>query len=176
MTGFGSPSDHTSNISDKIEGSTDHYAAQLDAPPWRAKAQPALCCHETPRVMPIIRNIMKHLITSTAFLASFSVAAAMPELPIQAGRYTFQHKMSEQPNITNAPVKVAIKGRYVVVTSESGGVFPKGVIEEGTLMWHAKSRQWIIGHNASDRYAEEVGGCSDGPLVIDLKNKIFWSC
>ncbi len=43
-------------------------------------------------------------------------------------------------------------------------------------MWHAKSKHWIIGDNAKDKQAEEVGGCSDGPQVIDLKRGIYWTC
>lgn len=54
--------------------------------------------------------------------------------------------------------------------------FPKGTIAEGTLMWHPKTKEWIIGLEAGDRDAVEVGGCSDGPEVVDLKKRIFWTC
>ena len=118
---------------------------------------------------------MKHVLALAAFVASFAVSAA-PKLPIQSGKYIFQHKMAEQPTIPNTPLTVNITGRHIVIVSETIGIFPKGIVEEGTLMWHAKSKHWIIGQSASDRYANEVGGCSDGPSVIDLKNKVFWSC
>ena len=70
-----------------------------------------------------------------------------------------------------------IDDSHVVLTNHSASnVFPKGVVAEGTLMWHAGAKQWIIGHEPSDRYAKEVGGCSDGPEVIDLRKLIYWTC
>jgi hypothetical protein len=55
-------------------------------------------------------------------------------------------------------------------------VFPRGLIEEGTLMWHAKSGQWIIGTDPADATAADVGGCSAGPSVIDLQRRTYWTC
>ena len=43
-------------------------------------------------------------------------------------------------------------------------------------MWHSASGQWIIGQSPADKAAAEVGGCSDGPPVIDLTARIFWTC
>lgn len=54
--------------------------------------------------------------------------------------------------------------------------FPMGVIVDGTLAWHAQSRQWIVIQTKSERNAKDVGGCSEGPEVIDLINKIYWTC
>jgi len=39
-----------------------------------------------------------------------------------------------------------------------------------------KSGKWIIGHTTKDKYAKEIGGCSDGPSEINFKKKIFWLC
>lgn len=119
---------------------------------------------------------MKQLLAIAAIAASFSVGAATPKLPIRSGTYTFQHRFAEQPNLHNRPLTAEIRGRHIAIVSDAPGIFPKGVVEDGTLMWHAKSKQWIIGESESDRYAKDVGGCSAGPTVVDLKNKVFWSC
>jgi hypothetical protein len=104
-------------------------------------------------------------------------ALAAPHLPIHSGQFTFQHKMAEQPNIPGTSVRVKITGHHIVVISDTPfDVFGKGTIDEGTLMWHAKSKQWIIGESQRDRFAPEVGGCSTGPAVVDLRKKIYWSC
>lgn len=36
--------------------------------------------------------------------------------------------------------------------------------------------QWVIVRSEADRHATEVGGCSDGPEVVDLQQKIYWTC
>jgi hypothetical protein len=111
-------------------------------------------------------------------LASASVALALePKLPILPGQYAFRHKFSEQPDMQSIPLVARISGRHIILINEvQSSVFPKGVIAEGTLMWHAKSGQWIIGEDESDRQAEDVGGCSDGPDVVDLEHQIYWTC
>ncbi|MES1220595.1 MAG: hypothetical protein ABUT20_34150 [Bacteroidota bacterium] len=50
------------------------------------------------------------------------------------------------------------------------------IMDEGIIMKHKKTGKWIIAHTHSDAYAKEIGGCSDGPTVIDFKNKKWWTC
>ncbi|KAF1720916.1 hypothetical protein SAMN06296416_101318 [Pseudoxanthomonas wuyuanensis] len=70
-----------------------------------------------------------------------------------------------------------IDGTHIVlINPKASGPFPAGIIAEGELMWHAGSRQWIIGHKDTDRTLPDVGGCSDGPEVVDLVGKIYWTC
>ena len=70
-----------------------------------------------------------------------------------------------------------IRGRHIVlINNDRADVFPAGLIAEGTLMWHAASGQWIIGTAPADADATEVGGCSDGPDVIDLQSRVYWTC
>lgn len=74
-------------------------------------------------------------------------------------------------------VAVMIDGRRVkVVNEQATDVFPKGILAEGILLWHPGSGQWIIGKSEDDREAVDVGGCSDGPEVIDLASKVYWTC
>ena len=66
--------------------------------------------------------------------------------------------------------------RIKLINNSQSNVFPKGVIASGKLMWHSSSSQWIIGNSKSDQFAKEAGGCSDGPEVVDLQLKIYWTC
>ena len=101
----------------------------------------------------------------------------VPAFPLADGEYSFSHRFAEHPNQTGSPLRVSIKGAHITVTNDSSAsVFPVGLIEEGTLLWHAASGKWIIGKTEQDAVAPEVGGCSDGPTVIDPTNKEYWSC
>ena len=98
-------------------------------------------------------------------------------LPLKSGTYNFKHKFAEQPDASSSPLVVKIKENHIAVYNRgSSAVFPKGLIEKGILMFHQKSKTWIISTSAEDINAEEVGGCSDGPTMVDLMNKIYWSC
>jgi hypothetical protein len=105
------------------------------------------------------------------------VATAEPRLPIQSGQYVFQHRFAEQPTTLSISLVAKIHGHHIQLFNETASqVFPKGVIAEGTLVWHVKTRQWIIAEVDADRRAKDVGGCSDGPEVVDLQQKIYWTC
>ena len=47
---------------------------------------------------------------------------------------------------------------------------------KGILMQHKSTKKWIIGVKPEDVNAQEIGGCTDGPTVIDFKNKIYSKC
>jgi hypothetical protein len=108
-----------------------------------------------------------------------SACQSSVEPPLRSGDYVFVHKFAEaeQSNIPSIKLDVRIRGRHIVLTNnDKTDVFPAGVVEQGTLMWHAASHQWIIGTEPTDTNALEVGGCSDGPSVVDLERKIYWTC
>ena len=120
---------------------------------------------------------MKYLVTLIALIASSAQAGPAPPLPIDSGQYTFQHRFAEHPDIRSISLTAKITGTRIVLTNNGpSNVFPQGVVAEGALMWHNGSKQWIIGQAPSDRYAKEVGGCSDGPEVIDLGKRTYWTC
>ena len=109
-------------------------------------------------------------------LWAYSVEIKKP-LPIKNGEYIFKHKFAEHPAMDSTHFLVKIKGNHIVVTHvENSEVFPIGLIDEGTLMFHEKAQAWIISTSPKDINANEVGGCSDGPTVVDLINKIYWTC
>ena len=108
---------------------------------------------------------------------ALSACASQPVLPIAPGVYRFQQRFAEQPSMQGAELKATIDGRHIELANEGeSAVFPRGAIAEGELTWHARSRQWIIGVESADKDADEVGGCSDGPEVIDLVARIYWTC
>ena len=108
---------------------------------------------------------------------AISACESAPEPPLSSGDYKFVHRFEEHPNIPSILLDVQIRGRHIVViNNDRTDVFPAGLIEEGTLMWHAGSGQWIIGMKPDDAHATDVGGCSDGPEVVDLQARVFWTC
>ena len=123
--------------------------------------------------------------TAATPLLALAVATALPttaqaqdpKLPLPPGRYTFEHRFAEQPRLPHAKVLVIIRKRTIqVINTQAHPPFPKGVIAQGRLVWNQPTGQWIIGEGAGDRTATEVGGCSDGPEVVDLVKRIYWTC
>jgi hypothetical protein len=98
--------------------------------------------------------------------------------PIASGDYKFAVKDAEfDGRMPSGEVTVKIRRRHIeVFSSHRASVFPDGLVEEGELLWHARSGQWIIGSSAADAAALDVGGCGGGPTVIDLQKGIYWMC
>jgi hypothetical protein len=108
--------------------------------------------------------------------ALVSLAQAQPALPIHSGEYTFWHRDEEFPDSRGFRVRVSIKGMQIVlINPKVHGPFPAGVIDEGTIQWHARSKQWILAHDAAARDASELG-CAGGPSTIDFAKRIIWTC
>jgi hypothetical protein len=118
-----------------------------------------------------------HLSIFVFFTILNGIAQADPALPIKSGKHIFQHRDAEFPNSHGFPVRAIIRGNQItIINPKAYGPIPAGVIDEATLMWHSKEKQWILGHQESDRNAPEIGGCSEGPNVIDFKARIIWTC
>lgn len=106
-----------------------------------------------------------------------SAVASGPEMPLPSGGYVFLHRFAEHPDLPSIQLEAQIDaGRITLTNHERDDVFPRGVIAEGMIVWHAASRQWIIAEQPEDAMVIEVGGCSDGPEVVDLQRKIYWTC
>ena len=124
-------------------------------------------------------SIRIFLLLGILFLSGCVSSNKKPSIPLNDGEYSFEHKYAEaeQSKIKSINVIVKLKGNHItVINRDRYDVFSKGVLEDGELIWHPKSRQWIIGHTPSDRELDDVGGCTDGPTVIDLINRIYWTC
>ncbi|TCJ13442.1 hypothetical protein EZJ19_10350 [Parasulfuritortus cantonensis] len=104
-------------------------------------------------------------------------AQSDPVLPIKSGEYIFQHRDAEFPHSPGFPVRVVVRGNQItVINPKPYGPIPSGLIDQATLMWHSRTKQWILGYAESDRDAPEVGGCSAGPNTIDFESRIIWTC
>jgi hypothetical protein len=95
------------------------------------------------------------------------------------GTYTYSIAFAEWGGKSlGATCTVIIKGDSIKVVHNGKGNLTgkKGdILDEGIIMKH-KTGKWIIGHTPIDKNAIQIGGCSDGPSVVDFKRKIFWSC
>jgi hypothetical protein len=114
-----------------------------------------------------------------AALCAVSACAFAKEVPppIADGHYTFVVRFAEHSNMTGGQLDAEVRGRHIrLISKPNSSVFPAGLVEEGILLWHTASKQWIIGQTEVDAESAEVGGCSDGPFVVDLEQKVFWTC
>lgn len=78
-----------------------------------------------------------------------------------------------------ATCTVKIKGDSIQVINNGNKTMTgkKGdILDEGIIMKHRKTGKWIIAHSKKDIDAKELGGCGDGPTIIDFKNKTWLGC
>ena len=110
------------------------------------------------------------------FFVSLSGRAQKPK----DGKYTYKIAFDEwQGKSLGATCTVHIKGDSIKVVHNGTANLTgkKGeILDEGILMKHTNTGKWIIAHKTSDKDSKEIGGCSDGPSVIDFKQKRFWLC
>ena len=96
------------------------------------------------------------------------------------GTYTYAIAFAEwNGKSLGATCTVIIKGDSIKVIHNGKGNLTgkKGdILDQGIIIRHTKTGKWIIGHSNKDKDAKEIGGCSDGPSIIDFKRKKFWSC
>ena len=126
----------------------------------------------------------KVIVYSSHLLAGFLFLFFCHEMQAQKpkdGTYIYKTAFAEWGGRSlGSLVTVVIKGNSIkVIANDKSNLSEtkKGdIIEQGIIMKHKKTGKWIIGHKASDKFAKEVGGCSDGPTVIDFQNKKWWTC
>lgn len=98
---------------------------------------------------------------------------------LKNGTYRFIIRDVEYHGLQVGTCRVIIKGNRIKAVYTSGGltlIKTGDVFDEGLLLWHRKTKQWIIGQSPKDAHAKEVGSCTDGPRVIDLKKRVIWHC
>lgn len=78
-----------------------------------------------------------------------------------------------------ATCTVEIKGDSIRIIHD-GNKFLTGekgeILDEGIIMRHRKTNKWIVGHSKKDINAKELGGCGDGPSIIDFKKRTWLGC
>jgi len=114
---------------------------------------------------------MKGIFFFTFIFISFITFSQIPKI----GTYIYKLCFAEWGKCINT-CKVRIKGDSIIVYALEGLSIPKNeIIDAGIILKH-KSGKWIIGKIQKDKNAAEIGGCSEGPLVIDFKKKRVWTC
>jgi hypothetical protein len=120
---------------------------------------------------------MKPVLFICFFLSAFTITYAQKP---KDGTYTYAIAYAEwNGKSLGATCTVIIKGDSIKVVhnGKANLTGKKGdILDQGIIMKHNKTGKWIIGHSIKDKDAKEIGGCSDGPSVIDFKRKKFWSC
>lgn len=93
------------------------------------------------------------------------------------GTYSFDIAFAEWDGKSlGSTCTIIIKGDSVTVVNDGTLSGIKGeVIDSGILVKH-KSGKWIISNSEEDKLADEIGGCSEGPLEIDIENRKLWLC
>ncbi len=115
------------------------------------------------------------------FLFLFKVLANdKPEgIPID-GEYIYQLRFAEWNMAYHGQdVKVIIKEDSIKIFLYKGeltGLKKGDLIEEGLIRFHNKTSNWVIVKDENELEVDDVGGCSDGPSIIDFKNKIYITC
>lgn len=127
---------------------------------------PALCI-DFMRVISVLLGGWLFLFAATAF-------GQIPE----SGTYEYDVAFAEWSGKTmGLTVTVMISEDSIKIINNGGLTGRKGeIIEYGKILKHKSTGQWIIAIKPGDEFAEHVGGCSDGPRVIDFKNKKWWTC
>lgn len=97
------------------------------------------------------------------------------------GRYEYAVVYDEWgPGKLEGRCFVIIKGDSATVIEYSGQEIDsaeKGTImDSGKIMKHKKTGKWIIAHSPADVNAEDIGGCTDGPTIIEFDNRIYHGC
>jgi hypothetical protein len=100
--------------------------------------------------------------------------------PPKDGTYTYAIAFAEwKGKSLGATCTVIVKGDSIKVLHNGRGKLTgnKGdVLDQGIILKHTRTGKWIIGQSNRDKDAKEIGGCSDGPSVIDFKRKKYWRC
>lgn len=103
---------------------------------------------------------------------------SLSEKPV-SGKYTYDAAFAEwEGKSMGVKVTVLIDGDSVKVVYEGEGslsVEIGEVLDLGVIAKH-QSGYWIITQKPQDVFAEEIGGCTGGPTILDFKNKRYWLC
>jgi hypothetical protein len=125
-----------------------------------------------------LASIIAPLVALFCMGASGCRGAKEPRVPLEPGTYQFQWKDAEFASSDGFPVRVEIAAKRLrIINEREHREVPIGELDDGELMWHAQSRQWILGHAETDKLAASVGGCDGAdPFVVDFETRVIWTC
>ena len=95
---------------------------------------------------------------------------------IPQGNFIYELYFSEfGGRMKNAECKVEINGNKIIVEqNENTNLTGGNELFNGLILKH-KSGKWILAENKDDENADEIGGCTETP-IIDFKTKIIEWC
>ncbi|MEZ4852402.1 MAG: hypothetical protein R3B93_28235 [Bacteroidia bacterium] len=98
--------------------------------------------------------------------------------PVKDGTYTYEIFFAEWNGRFKGPdCKVIIEDGIITVVHIEGLSREKGeIIAEGLLQKHVATGKWIIAESEEDIHAEEIGGCTGGPVIVNFKKKMIEIC
>jgi len=120
------------------------------------------------------RNTIPLLLGISLLLFAHTSRGQIPK----SGSYEYEVAFAEWTGQSlGSTVTVVISGDSIKIINNGRLSGTKGaIIEQGRICKHRSTGQWIIATKPEDEFAEEVGGCSDGPRVIDFRNRRWWTC
>jgi len=132
----------------------------------------------TPKTLPIITKYdSQKILDSVSDLEQIS--QKHKEIPPD-GTYIYDIAYAEwQGKSMGEKVKVVIKGNSIKIISEGNPSMTakKGeILDEGLLIKHNSTGEWLISNNPSDANLDAYGGCAGAPMIIDFVNKKYWTC
>lgn len=104
----------------------------------------------------------------------------LDNIPPPNGEYVFDIAFAEwEGRSLGEEVKVVIKNRKVEIKYMGNSNLPIAkkdeLLDSGILVRH-KSGEWIIIQTQEEINADEIGGCTGGPAIIDFTNKKYIMC
>ena len=114
-----------------------------------------------------------YLLLALLFLAACN---HQPKQPLKNGTYAFTLMFSEfMSRDADTSCDVIIEDFLITIQQNEKTRLPGDkILLNGCLMQH-ESGKWIVSCDEEDKYADEIGGCTD-ITVIDFKNKIVIWC
>ena len=95
---------------------------------------------------------------------------------IPQGNFVYELYFAEfGGRMKNAECKIEIDGNKIIIEqNENTNLTGGNEIFNGLILKH-KSGKWILGENEEDKNTDEIGGCTEIP-IIDFKTKIIEWC
>jgi hypothetical protein len=117
----------------------------------------------------------KYILISILGLITISAFGQKPKSGIYIYKVAFVEWKGKSLGQT-VIVKIIDDSIYIIHNGGSLSGVKGEIIDQGIIMKHTSTGKWIIGHSTNDKESKEIGGCSEGPRVIDFKRKRFWLC
>lgn len=120
---------------------------------------------------------MRCVLSGILLLLSFSLSAK----EWKDGRYEYTLVYDEWgPGVLEGTCFVIIKGDSITVYENSHQELERAeegaIMNKGKILKHKKTGKWIIANSPEDVNAKDIGGCTDGPTIIEFDRRVYHGC